>query len=576
MPYKTIGELPDNLKDLPVHAKEIYLSAFNSAFEQYKDRGDQRETLAHATAWAAVKKSYKKEGDKWVAKENNKLQSVYSEIIQEAGRRNASSDAARIKKIVELCQELLSSEEPEEKETKEALKEATSILTWLKEQKVMKTEDGVQFPADAYAYVPDPEKPSEWKLRLWEDPEKKVTRVQLGRAAAALSPGGFRGQKVDIPRDDLASVKRKIRAEYRKLDVEDEDIPRWVKESETRFLFANFMPLSEAQVSAKGIAKVVIIKPGWGNTVDNHYYSEEMLSQNYKVFEGVKMYADHQTTSEEKERPEGSIKEWVASLKNVQYQEGVGVIGDAIIIEPWMQQKLANLRDKELLGEMGISIRAAGVGVKGKIDGREGNIVEKITQVRSVDFVTEAGAGGVVQMYEAGSSDYDVDIVSLETLRERRPDLIKSVENEVKATIIQEVKRKVELEEQVKDLEGQVGTLTTERDEARNKLTEAEKAQRKAEAKSKLDEAIGKSELPEAARVRIAEKFKDAESAEGIDEAIKAEMDYITALKEAGKVKGMGGSQLNPEKDKEALKESFKRMHPEYSDAQLEVAIRGR
>ena len=179
-------------------------------------------------------------------------------------------------------------------------------------------------------------------------------------------------------------------------------------------------------------------------------------------------------------------------------------------------------------------------------------------------------------MYEAGSSDYDVDIVSLETLRERRPDLIKSVENEVKATIIQEVKRKVELEEQVKDLEGQVGTLTTERDEARNKLTEAEKAQRKAEAKSKIDEAIGKSELPEAARVRIAEKFKDAESAEGIDEAIKAEMDYITALKEAGKVKGMGGSQLNPEKDKEALKESFKRMHPEYSDAQLEVAIRGR
>ena len=503
------------------------------------------------------------------------LRAKYADIIQEAGKRNKAEDA-KVKAFITGCTALLSDDSPQDAKIGASVKEADEILTWLKEQASFKTEDGVQFPADAYAYCPDKEKPSEWKLRIWEDPEKKVTRVQLGRAAAALSPGGFRGQKAEIPRDDLASVKRKIRAEYRKLDVEDEDIPRWVKESETRFLFGNFTPLAEAQVGAKGIARVVIIKPGWGNTVDNHYYSEEMLRQNYKVFEGVKMYADHQTISEEKERPEGSIKEWVASLKNVQYQEGVGVVGDAIIIEPWMQAKLANLRDKELLGEMGISIRAAGVGVKGKVDGREGNIVEKITRVRSVDFVTEAGAGGIVQMYESGSSDYDVDVVSLETLKGRRPDLVKSIENEAKATIMQEVKRMSEQEDKVKVLEGQVVTLTTERDDARGKLTEAEKAQRKAEAKSKLDEAIGKSELPDAAKLRIQERFKDAESAKGIAEAIKAEVDYIAALKEAGKVKGMGGSQPDPEKGKEALKESFKRMHPDWTESQLKVAVEGR
>ena len=28
----------------------------------------------------------------------------------------------------------------------------------------MKTEDGVQYPAKAFAYVPDPNKPSTWKL----------------------------------------------------------------------------------------------------------------------------------------------------------------------------------------------------------------------------------------------------------------------------------------------------------------------------------------------------------------------------------------------------------------------------
>ncbi len=48
-------------------------------------------------------------------------------------------------------------------------------------EKVYKTENGMQFPAEAYAYVPDPDKPSTWKLRLWEDPEKKETpRLDLG------------------------------------------------------------------------------------------------------------------------------------------------------------------------------------------------------------------------------------------------------------------------------------------------------------------------------------------------------------------------------------------------------------
>ncbi len=558
MPYPTLDSLPDWVKEMPKHAQEIYQAAWNSAFEQYKDEGK-----AAATAITAVKTKYEKKEDKWVAKEAVNM-SVIADIVQEATKRGKVNDS-RVQKAVSLT-EL----------TEADLVEANSVLAWLKEQKAMKTEDGIQFPSDAYAYVPDTDKPSEWKLRIWEDPEKKVTRAQLGRAAAALSPGGFRGQRVEIPRDALAAVKRKIRAAYRSLDVTDEEMPRWVKESETRFLFGNYTPLAEAKVNGKGIAKVVIIKPGWGNPVDNHYYSEEMLSQNYKAFEGAKMYADHQTSEEEKQRPEGSVKEWVASLKNVTYQEGIGIVGDAIIIEPWMQQKLANLRDKELLGEMGISIRAAGVGVKGKIDGREGNIVERITRVRSVDFVTEAGAGGTVTMYESGASEYDVDVVSLEILRERRPDLIKSVENEVRENTLKEAKRMSEQEDKIKELEGQVETLTTERDEAKGKLTEAEKAQKIAEAKSAIDEAIGKSELPEAARVRIQERFNDAESAEGITEAIKAEADYITALKEAGKVKDLGGSQPDPKKDKEALKESFKRMHPDWSESQLETAVRGR
>jgi len=289
----------------------------------------------------------------------------------------------------------------------------------------------------------------------------------------------------------------------------------------------------------------------------------------------VKMYADHQTDEEEKERPEGSIRQWVASLKNVRFEEGVGIVGDAVIIEPWLQQKLATLRDQKLLSEMGISIRAAGVGTKGKIDSKDTNVVERITRVRSVDFVTEAGAGGGVLLYET-ERELDIDVINLDVLKERRPDLVKSIEKEVKETLLKEVKRTMEIEEELKNTKEQLETVTAERDEAQTKLTEAETAQRKAEAKSVIDEAISKSELPEAAKERLVERFKDAESADGIKDAIKAEVDYVNALAEAGKVKGLGPTNPDPEKSKEALKESFRKLHPEWSEEQLDEAVKGR
>jgi len=652
MPYASIAELPPAVKSLPAHAKEIYMKAFNGAFEQYKDRGDQREALSHATAWAAVEKVYKKEGDRWVAKEAKvlsdkskksllqkalvteyglaeespipkniqideifenelaynvdgqfykvsyeliegeikfgdpvkvmaettykpmeSLRETYSEIIQEAGKRNAVLDSARIKKIVELCQELLSSEEPEEKKTKEALKEATSVLTWLKEQAAVKTEEGVKYPAEAFAYVKDAEKPSDWKLRMWEDLDKKVTKAQLGRVAAALSPGGFRGQKVAIPTAELDVVKRKIRAAYRKLGVQEDEMPRWVKEAETREEVLDYMPLTEATFD-KGRAQVIVIKAGF-NANKSRYYPKEMLQRDYGIFEGLKMYADHPTESDERERPERSIRDWVATLSEVKCDENGTVTGIANILEPWLMTKLASLRDKEMLSEMGISINAVGHATKATIEGVATLAIEELERAVSVDFVTEPGAGGIVTLYEA-DRERNVDLVELATLKERRPDLIKALTAEVRTEILKEAKRMSEQEERITELEGQITTLTTERDGLKEAAEIATKEKAKAEAQATIKEAVDKAELPVAAKERLTERFKDAESADGIAEAIQSEVDYIAKLSEAGKVKGLGESKSNPVKDKEALKESFKKMHPEWTDAQLETAVTGR
>ena len=85
MPYPTLASLPDAVKKMPKHAQEIYQGAFNSAWEQYKDRGNQREALSHATAWAAVEKQYEKRNGRWVAKEAKVLSDKNkSKLLQSA------------------------------------------------------------------------------------------------------------------------------------------------------------------------------------------------------------------------------------------------------------------------------------------------------------------------------------------------------------------------------------------------------------------------------------------------------------------------------------------------------------
>ena len=62
---------------LPSHAQKIYSKAHKNALKQYqspsKRRGGKRqskEQVAHKVAWSAVKKEYKKKGDRWVPKKD--------------------------------------------------------------------------------------------------------------------------------------------------------------------------------------------------------------------------------------------------------------------------------------------------------------------------------------------------------------------------------------------------------------------------------------------------------------------------------------------------------------------------
>ncbi len=92
-----------------------------------------------------------------------------------------------------------------------------------------KEEDG-EYPASDYAYVPEPDKSSTWKLRLTSEPGGDPDPRIVGAAVAALGKG-FRGQKVQIPEEDIKAVKKKVAGAWRKAnpDKTNEDMPTILK-----------------------------------------------------------------------------------------------------------------------------------------------------------------------------------------------------------------------------------------------------------------------------------------------------------------------------------------------------------
>jgi len=493
-------------------------------------------------------------------------ESVEAKIDELAEAASGREEKYNSSVITDRLLELLEIDELTEAVVIPIIAEADVLIAKLSEAAPAKTEDGIAFPAAAYAYVPDKEKSSTWKLRLWEDLEKRVTRKQLGAAAAAFSPGGFRGQKVAIPSADVPAVKRKIRAEYRKLDVKDEEIPRWIKEIETRELVLEFTTLSEANIDGKGIAEVDIIKPGF-NSDDSRYYPIDMLARDFSVFEGVKMYSDHPSKEDERNRPERSIRDWVATLSEVCVDEATGKLkGKATIIESWFKEKLSNLKDQGLLSNLGVSINAIGKGVKSKIEGKSTTVIEKLLTIRSVDFVTEPGAGGIVVAYE--SADTDVDLIDVEALRERRPDLIMEIESVIKEKIQAEVRGKMEAEERITQLEGQVETLTTENTSLKEEKAQAEKEKTKAEAQVTIKEAVDKAELPDAAKTRLIEAHKER-MAEMLlrDQAILRQQTHFIA----DQVRRSADNRPSPRQKRDLKKISFRQVklirHPECEKA---------
>jgi hypothetical protein len=339
-----------------------------------------------------------------------------------------------------------------------------------------------------------------------------------------------------------------------------------------RFLVANVEQLKEsAYDAAAGEFPIKIIQPGMSK--NNRFYPAEVLKRDFNIFEGAKMFADHQTDAQSKAQPEGSVHNWVATLKGV-YAESDGTLrGKAVVIDPAFKAKLATLAEKNLLTEMGISIRAVGAGSKRTIDDVQATYVESLVACRSVDFVTFAGAGGQV-LTESATSEFDVDLVTEAQLRSRRPDLIALIESTNKENTMQKT-----LEQQLQEARTRIAELETSETSLKGKLQEAEKAVQRTAAQSALTNLLKESKLPEVSKTRIQTQFKEAVNTDGMKEAITAEEAYVKQLGSGGTSrKNMGAADNIQESEgaKQAtpqeLFESYKLIMPE-AEAKIAAGI---
>lgn len=326
--------------------------------------------------------------------------------------------------------------------------------------------------------------------------------------------------------------------------------------------------------SKSGVARVRIIKPGWGSS---GYYHESVLKRDAeKVYTpGTQMFLDHPSMKEEKERPERSIRDLGGVIAGgVEYEEngpwGPGVYADVLTFKANGARGFLT----EIAPYIGISHRVMGKSKQGEAEGRKGPIIESLDKAISVDYVTVPGAGGgIVQFLESFRKTGKVQIAEQEQQeKEDEPMEITTEAVRKNEAVMKELRESI-LAEQEAGGGGKAEELMAQIAEHKKKIAELQaELDRMKESVAIRDAALvvgrmlEKTKLPDVTKSRLMEALpRKATMKEGkldeeafgkvVEESVKVETEYIAKLSEVGKVRGFGGK---PPAEKGILKESFK------------------
>lgn len=225
------------------------------------------------------------------------------------------------------------------------------------------------------------------------------------------------------------------------------------------------------------LVAVTIITPGKGSSGEYPPETIKKLAESPIWDSPVHMYMNHATGSERASRPEGDIRELAGVIDGRPVVDDSGALVGRAKIFPEYRDFI-----RERAPYIGVSINASGIIAPGK-----DRVIQEITQVDSVDFVTKPGRGGKITAVLESSREVDgmaETIVEADGVPVAKP-APAPVQDAPKA----ESPEIAELKKQVEDLKA-------ERDELKAKVEELQADSAKKDAEAVVAEAFRNVDAP--------------------------------------------------------------------------------
>lgn len=277
---------------------------------------------------------------------------------------------------------------------------------------------------------------------------------------------------------------------------------------------------------AKADYQIKLIAPGAGASA---YYPPAVLKRDGpNVFkEGTQVFLNHQTAAEAAARPEGDVRNLAGVLTTAASYEEDHAKGPGLYARMKVFADHARLVE-EKAAHVGMSIRALGTRSGETKDGLP--VVGELIAAKSVDVVTQAGAGGMILTEVArAAKEQEMDEAAVQKL-------IEAAVKAAQAPLIARAIRGDAREEASRVLTG-------------ISLQEASKA--------RVIDRILSRDLP-----MVDEQLDKAKFSEALTAEAKAEGAYVASLTGAGRVIGMGSSGAAPDAASTVtLKEASLAMH---------------
>nr|DAR85109.1 MAG TPA: Prohead core protein protease [Caudoviricetes sp.] len=279
--------------------------------------------------------------------------------------------------------------------------------------------------------------------------------------------------------------------------------------------------LIEAEGEPTGsLVAVTIITPGKGSSGEYPPETIKKLAKSPIWDSPVHMYMNHATGSERASRPEGDIRELAGVIDGRPVMDDSGALVGRARIFPEYRDFI-----RERAPYIGVSINASGIMTPGK-----DRVIQEITQVDSVDFVTKPGRGGKITAVLESSRE--VDGMADNIVEADGVPVIKPAPATMQGT------PKVESLE-VTELKKQIEELKEERDELAEKVKELEAESAKKDAEAVVSEAFRNVDAPMTRKMLVesAASLSKAEFETRVQESLR---EVLAAKSVTSPVYGMG------------------------------------